>query len=43
VKMTIHFHLATRLRMLGATSPLSRFMTMTWFLFKHRDKFTLPL
>jgi hypothetical protein len=40
---TVHFHLASRLRMCGAIPPLSQYVFMAWYLVKHRDEFTFVL
>jgi hypothetical protein len=39
VKLTIHLHLVTRLRMRGAILPLPQYICRALYLFQHRDYF----
>jgi hypothetical protein len=43
VKLTTHLHLAPRLRMRVAISPIPQYVFMAWCLVKHRDNFTFTL
>jgi len=43
VKLTIHLHLAQRLKKRGAIHPLPHYLFIAWCLVKHRDNFYLQL